>query len=153
METVRGDNRYHIVSTIRVSTLPIRNGNLYTSFLHLTIFLYVSTLPIRNGNRIFSYMSLLGISTRKYLTYKEWKHSSVNSVSHHILTVSSGKYLTYKEWKLAGICRTITMPQANVPVSTLPIRNGNCALQPFRNSGDYCKYLTYKEWKHHVNEK
>ena len=110
---------------LRVSTLPIRNGNttmVANIFCNgLTPFL-VSTLPIRNGNEIVIDLrsSLYSVSPCKYLTYKEWKRFSnyfhYSSCNHIVgaLPIRNGN----------------TKPSSiqfltEYPVSTLPIRNRN----------------------------
>ena len=58
-----------------VSTLPIRNGNQPACITsRVSSLIDVSTLPIRNGNTS-GFVGLVGSGSRKYLTYKEWKHN------------------------------------------------------------------------------
>ena len=102
--------------------------------------LRVSTLPIRNGN-ISAFLSIDMMTSGKYLTYKEWKRkrpSSVRPLPDNVSTLPirngntptcwvnfffhSCKYLTYKEWKL---CYSPVRIVFFNTVSTLPIRNGN----------------------------
>ena len=56
------------------------------------------------------------------------------------------KYLTYKEWKPDAFS-SIVVHIILLPVSTLPIRNGNVNHENNYVHIPSCKYLTYKEWK------
>ena len=87
-----------------VITLPIRNGNDNTHplgyFFPARLYLAVITLPIRNGNSFGIHRFRVSKSIKSlsnYLTYKEWKHSSLNTFRRYWVKCN---YLTYKEWKL-----------------------------------------------------
>ena len=78
---------------------------------------------------------------RKYLTYKEWKHSLKRS---HCL-MSYSKYLTYKEWK-----RNLTSERAcpiAMPCKYLTYKEWKRVRLTILMLSPICKYLTYKEWK------
>jgi len=113
----------------------------------------------------------LQIVSRKYLTYKEWKHPSIiltrhaaiqskyltyKEWKHHRYYLSDflhlyRKYLTYKEWKRSLSFLANCFIEKIYSVSTLPIRNGNIGLNHILITRSkkriLCKYLTYKEWK------
>ena len=81
-----------------VSTLPIRNGNVFTreDASRGSQRRHVSTLPIRNGNT--HRKSFFSNHSCEYLTYKEWKPRVIRDC--YSITHEMREYLTYKEWKL-----------------------------------------------------
>ena len=103
-----------------VSTLPIRNGNLYWECWESLSFWYSKYLTYKEWKQAYNLTAYKqDLSYRKYLTYKEWKRN----VSE-LLSSFHRKYLTYKEWKLVKRADALFSIVLHI-----------------------CKYLTYKEWK------
>ena len=110
------NSRGFITPLYSVSTLPIRNGNV-SVLIYPSGSVTVSTLPIRNGNaQAWFPLESLAWLARKYLTYKEWKHT-IDTLNDY--TSKSIRYNT---------------------VSTLPIRNGN--IHPFRKYSMFPRYVS-----------
>ena len=129
----------HVISSlVYVLTVPMRNGNIITSFF--------SDVCIRSSYRTYEEWKLSptlfisSIIACSYRTYEEWKHDGTcnNPIP------SSSSYRTYEEWKRASIFSY----SIAIFVLTVPMRNGNilfiCAIGQVHTPGSY---RTYEEWK------
>ncbi len=102
-----------------VLTVPMRNGNNFPCQSSDTQ-TEVLTVPMRNGNKKIYISVVRFCEFGSYRTYEEWKQD-IPSIPSKTITSS---YRTYEEWKQ---CTSPSCCPAQLPVLTVPMRNGNLA--------------------------